>query len=153
MPNVTPTIPELRTYPDRDPVTGDLVGDGPAWVEGTPLQVALGQTVWVAPTLDEATREPYWTAVIDRDTHLAVPLHVDRERIRYGFYATAGHFEPPRTVSELLPGAVGTIHLESKYIPPGNIDGDGLVTVWVVVRDERGGESWVERQIQLVQTM
>ena len=49
------------------------------------------------------------------------------------------------------------MHLESQYIPPPTLDqvpvdtatGRRLVTVWVVVRDDRGGESWVQGLLAL----
>jgi hypothetical protein len=48
-------------------------------------------------------------------------------------------------------------HLESQYNAPASLDGlptdpatgAGLVTIWVIVRDDRGGESWVERQLAI----
>ena len=65
----------------------------------------------------------------------------------YRFFATAGTFSPAQTSSEPLPGfvAIGPVHIESQYTAP--TDFTGPVTLWVVVRDDRGGESWLERQL------
>jgi hypothetical protein len=155
MPNQTPLIPSVLAYHDRDE-NDDPVPPLLTFGTTAPQQIAAGDHLWVQPVMLAGTAEPYWTAVIDPDSHLAVPLHIDKERIRYAFYASAGTFTPPRSASELPPGFVGTPHLESEYQAPPTIDGlpqddngNGLVTIWIVVRDERGGESWVERQIAL----
>jgi len=156
--NVTPTVPLIVTYPERDPATFEPVGDVTPLFDGDPQIVAPGGHLWLQPILAAGTAEPYVTTVVDADTHLAVPDHVARERIRYAFYATAGAFTPPRTVNELPVGFVpvgpNPIHLESEYAAPATTDGipvddagRHVVTVWIVVRDERGGESWATRQL------
>jgi len=157
-PNQTPIIPLVLTYPDRDPATAEPVGAVTPLLDGEPALVAPGGQLWLQPIMPAGTAEPYVTTVIDPGTHLAVPDHVDRERIRYAFYATAGFFSPQRTVSELPVGFVpvgpNPIHLEAQYNAPAGVDGlpldpmgRPLVRVFIVVRDERGGESWVERQL------
>lgn len=154
-PNNTPYISELQAFGRRDDDNGELVEPLGIVPERQPFPVTAGTTVWIKP--DEAEAEPYVTTVLDRDSHLAVPLNVARERIRYAYYASAGTFQPARTVNELPPGFVGTVHVESKYTPPAKtdtlpLDPDGrpLVTIWVVVRDERGGESWQQRTLAIV---
>lgn len=157
-PNKLPIIPEVLTYPTRDPATFEPVGAITPLEAGAPIVVAPGGELWLQPILADGTAEPYVTTVVDPDTRVAVPDHVERERIRYAFYASAGAFAPPRTNSELPPGFVPVgphpIHLESKYTAPLSTDGlprdtsqRPVVRVWIVVRDERGGESWVERQL------
>ena len=42
-------------------------------------------------------------------------------------------------------------HVESQYTAPNKMPDNPLLTVWIVVRDERGGASWMTRQIQLIQ--
>jgi hypothetical protein len=81
---------------------------------------------------------------------MAVPLQVEKETLRYRFFATAGTFTPAQTSSELLPGvvAIGPVHIESQYSAPATITGP--VTLWVVVRDDRGGEAWLERQLVII---
>jgi hypothetical protein len=158
-PNDNPVIPSLKSYPHRDPSTFAPV-ETPAPLEAaTPQAVPAGGQLWIEPA--PAVAEPYETTVIDdAGTHMAVPYHVDRETLRYSFFATAGSFAPPTTVSELLPGFVQVgdhIHLESQYSAPASADdvavdpatGKRLVTVWVVARDDRGGESWLIRQLEI----
>jgi hypothetical protein len=151
-PNVTPKIDEIHAYVDRDATSAEPVPPVMTFVD--PLTVPAGGHLWVEPLMPDGTAESYWTTVIDRDTNLAVATKIAKERIRYAFYATAGTFNPPRTASELPPGFTGTPHLESEYQAPASLDGlplddmgRGQVTVWITVRDERGGESWATRQL------
>jgi hypothetical protein len=155
--NVSPSAPVIHTYAERTDTWEPIAPIG-TLDPGTPAHVALGAGLWLEPILPPADVESYVTTVIDRDPpHLAVPVLVPRERIRYAFYATAGHFDPARTVSELPIGVSGRVHLESRYVPPATLDavpldastGLRLVTVWIVVRDDRGGEAWDVRQLAL----
>jgi hypothetical protein len=157
VPNKLPSAPVVSTYRDRDEMTWEPIGDVTPLDPATPVHVALGSQLWLRPELPPDDVESYTTTVIDRNPpHLAMPTVVARERIRYAFYATAGHFDPPRSVSELPPGVEGTVHLESKYTPPPTLDGvpadaagDHLVAVWVIVRDDRGGEKWLQARLAL----
>ncbi|HEX4404540.1 MAG TPA: hypothetical protein VH560_06920 [Polyangia bacterium] len=176
--NVIPTIPSVTGYVDRDPSTwlptSPLMTLDPA----APTHVTLGKGIYLLPKYTPLppagappdpngptpTPETYVTTVLSRDPpYQAIPT-IETERIRYAFYATAGTFSPQRTVDQNPPGstpppnATGTtIHLESQYQPPATLDdvpvdaatGLHLVTVWIVVRDDRGGESWVIYKLAL----
>jgi hypothetical protein len=155
-PNQLPRIDGVRTYRNRDTGTLDPVGEvttlepDPA----APFVVPAGtSSIWIEPARD--TPEPFQTTVIDPDTHLAVPFTVPRETLRSRFFATAGTFAPIVTSSEPELGfvATGPIHVESEYSLPGagqlapGPDGTATVTIWIVVRDDRGGEFWVRRTL------
>jgi hypothetical protein len=161
-PNQIPRITALTSYPERDADTAQPVGaittlppDDPIF-SLTAFTVPADGTPWIQPAGADA--EPYETTIIDDKTHMTVPLHVDRETLRYAFYATAGTFSPARTASELPPGFTGTVHLESQYTPPSDtsalpldpVTGGRAVSIWVVVRDDRGGESWIRRQLAIL---
>jgi hypothetical protein len=159
--NQTPTIPSVSAFADRNQETFDLVSPVGLLDAATPTHVSLGaKGLWLLPAYHEGeTDETYVATVINRDPPyqaIEAPVPV-QERIRYAFYATAGHFEPARTVNQLAPGAVGVVHFESHYVPPATLDGvpvdsatgTHLVTVWVVVRDDRGGESWFAGRVAL----
>jgi hypothetical protein len=156
--NVLPAKPAISLYRDRNEQTWVPIGDVTMLDPAVPVRVAIGAKLFLRPELPPDDVEKYVTTVISRDPpHLAMPVTIPRERIRYAFYASAGHFDPPRTNSELPPGVTGTVHLESKYLPPATLDevpvdavsGDHLVTVWVVVRDDRGGEAWTQATVAL----
>jgi hypothetical protein len=164
-PNQIPALPGVSLFAHREDSTFELTD--PAGMldaqtrthDATPTHVALDVGMWLLPDYQEGvTAEMYGATIINRDPPYQViesPMPV-QERIRYAFYATAGHFDPARTVNQLIPGTQGTVHLESHYIPPGTLDGvpadaTGLhiVTVWVVVSDDRGGETWLEGRLAL----
>lgn len=157
-PNMIPISAGLTTYPDRDPVSADPVGDVSTIDPAAPFPVAAGSKPWIEPAAAQA--ESYETTVLSDVTHAVMPYRVDHEIIRYAFYATAGTFAPFRTASEPPPGFMlkgDHVHLESQYSAPPTIDGlpvdpatgAGLVTIWVVLRDDRGGESWLERRLAI----
>jgi len=154
--NQLPKIDSVRMYPDRDPDTFDPLGTITTLDPGAAAEVPAGtKSVWIEPARGIA--EQFVTTVIDPDTHLAVPFTVPRETLRYRFFATAGRFSKQTTSSEPDPGFVpkGPIHIESEYQLPGrdqiDVDGEGhaIVTIWVVVRDDRGGETWQERHLRI----
>jgi hypothetical protein len=158
--NVTPVSAGLMTYPDRD-ANADPTITPVSIDEGTPFPIPAGSKPWIEPKAAQA--ESYQTTILSDTTHTVIPYTVDQETIRYAFYATAGTFTPFKTASQLPPGFTPTgdpnhpIHLESQYAAPATVDGlpvdpatgGGLVTIWVIVRDDRGGESWLERQLAI----
>jgi hypothetical protein len=149
-PNRNPVITELRSYPDRDLDTLAPIGAVETLAADAAFPVRAGQKVWLEPV--GAIAEPYVTAVVDRFTDQAQPHEVPAETLRYQFFATAGTFVPRETTSELPFGAkqYPRVPVEARYEPPA-VDGAGPreVTIWIVVRDERGGASWIKRRLLL----
>ena len=148
-PNTTPAIPSVTAYDRRDEATAEpLPGAVVPLDEGAPLPVP-DHGVWIDP--GPALAEPYVTAVIDRATGAVVPFDVAREKLSYTFYATAGTFSPLETSSEPPAGVTTTsrVHIESKYEPPPKAQRPADVTIWIVVRDERGGASWISRSLSV----
>jgi hypothetical protein len=156
-PNSIPTVAEVRAYGGRDPDSQMPLGRVVTLVAGEPRMVPPGAILWVEPAPADA--EPYVTAVIDRLTDQVVPHQVEHETLRYTFHATAGTFLPLQTSNQLdfgMSSSTGRVPLESRYRAPGaealpvdpatgrhRLD----VTIWIVVRDERGGMSWTERKL------
>jgi hypothetical protein len=72
--------------------------------------------------------------------------------LTYQFFATAGTFSPADRQSELSPvfSSPGEkVHIDSHWSSSGTSIA-GLVTIWVVVRDERAGVGWASRTFNLV---
>jgi hypothetical protein len=152
-PNRIPQIPGVRAYDRRDETTAEPLPDAITPVEeGTPVDVPLAGA-WIEPVdaaapAVTAEAENYVTATLDRLTGQVTPVDV-KETLTYTFYASSGTFAPQQTSSEPPPGVIpqGRLHIESKYKPePG---GPRDVTIWIVVRDERGGASWVTRALRV----
>jgi len=153
-PNRTPQIPGLRAYDRRDEATAEPLPDAIQSLDsGTTLEVGPGG-LWIepvaaaAPTLT-AEAETYVTATLDRLTGQVTPIDVE-ESLTYTFYASAGTFAPQQTSSHPPPGITpqGRLHIESKYKPPAG-GGAAEITLWIVVRDERGGASWQTRSLRM----
>jgi hypothetical protein len=143
--NRNPHILELRCYPDRDPRSLDPLGPVEL-LTSEPRVLRAGERLWIEPA--GAVAEPYPTTVIDRFTDEVRVREVAAETLTYAFHATAGRFVPPQTTSELPFGGKPTdrVHVESRYQPPAD-GGRQEVTLWIVVRDERGGSSFLERRL------
>ncbi len=143
-PNRNPVIPSVTAYLERGDAKEPLAPD-------VPRAVPLGSSVFIEPGLAEA--EEYLTVVLDRDTNLPTVKTIPKEALRYAFYATAGTFSPPSTSDEKRPvfEKSDVLHLESKYRAPDTMPPDPLVTVWILVRDERGGSSHVVRTLVLLE--
>jgi hypothetical protein len=146
--NQNPQIDQLLGYPERDVTTLLPVGPTSVLANDTPAVVSAGHGFWIEPR--GAVAEPYLTTVIDRLTDLTHADAVPAETLRYSFFATAGKFEPNETTSELAFGATTTtarIPIEARYLAPDTAATPLMVRIIVVVRDERGGTSWIERPL------
>lgn len=133
--------------------------------EATPLVVARGETVtieagWLeCPEEDvcgdglcgadetsagcvEDCRTPTGCSGAERYVRfdpVSRALIVERESMRVGWYTTRGRFELERTGRAVDDPAPYT---SSRWVAP---DTPGPVTVWMVIRDARGGVGWAER--------
>jgi hypothetical protein len=149
-PNLNPQIGALLGYRQRDPATLLPVDDPVTLAADAPLVVAPGGGIWLEPV--GAVAEPYVTAVVDRFTDLTRPDPVAAETLSYSFYATAGKFEPGQTSSELGFGVstpTGRVPVEARFTAPATAPAQQPVRIFVVVRDERGGTSWIERALTI----
>jgi hypothetical protein len=151
-PNENPRIGEVRLFFGRDPVSLDPTGPLEPLAADAPRVVGADQEPWLEPSGVQA--EAYVAPVIDRFTDQVKVQEVPAETLRYAYYATVGSFDPPETGSDVRFGGAGSRrpHIESRWRPPAAAelpaDGGALaVTIWIVVRDERGGSSWVERHL------
>jgi hypothetical protein len=144
--NQNPQVTEVVAYTDRDPGTYAPTSPVTVVAPDVPLVVPVRGKVWLEPR--GAVAEAYVTAVVDRFTDEVVNEAVPAETLRYSYYATSGKFDPREATSELGFGAVTSmgarIPVEARYEAPA---APSTVRVFVVVRDERGGTSWVERTI------
>ena len=121
--------------PERNsnPVVGALTVDGARWPTGARVAVKPGTPVTLDLEVPESAFEPYTSFTPDGPV-------AETERLLAAWYSTAGRFSHTRTA---LRGDVKT-----RFTPPGSGDAsdevpvDRTATVWGVVRDARGGQSW-----------
>lgn len=125
------------TAPNHNPqmtglaLTIDGAPEGGA-APGQPLQLRLGISYGVRPLLAADARENYDT------TDLRGNLVHLREPAAYAFFTTAGAEFDRDTADEPVDGIAppdGLVRLRAVRVASG--------TLWVVVRDGRGGESWL----------
>jgi hypothetical protein len=129
--NLNPTIGEI--YADGLPA-GRCIG------AAGPQVVAPGQEIELEPIEPEGVREDYVLPTFDGTVQELT------ENLRYSWFATAGEFEKEQTGGAIDPfGNVPT--LENKWTAPAleDVPAEGLVRMWVVQRDERGGAFWTKR--------
>jgi hypothetical protein len=122
------------------------------WTDAAPaLSLAAGDALYVQPTYDPASAEFYFLRVNNAATGM-VETQCRHELLTFQFYATAGTFSPAERASDLSPlftSEDGKVHTDSQWNPPAAADlpADGKVTIWVVVHDERAGQSWQSRDL------
>jgi hypothetical protein len=143
-----PTVPRIRFYKHRDETTGNPDQPLP---DGMPphLSIAAGDKLYVEPNYLPSAVDSYHIKVLDTVTNEITVKTVDKELLRFQFYATAGKFDPEMQFSELSPILVGgTLHTDSEYILPKEVPGPGaIVTIWLVTHDERAGSDWATRTV------
>jgi len=143
-----------RHRPNRNPrlQSVDVFRDGAylGIAEGTPFAVGAGEqvelrAVWEAcaapvegttPVDDCGGAEPY--VVLDPESRSIVERS---EALLTSWYATAGLFDEPRTGPDgAAPSAL------NRWVAPAS---PGLVDVWVVLRDGRGGVGYAARRFNV----
>jgi len=157
-PNTNPTLAGLKLGKHRSEDTGspDVFWDVP----NPTLSISAGDKLFVDPdylphdSYPGAADQNYLLRVHNTQTDMVETHVVERELIRFQFYATAGTFEPREQQSELEPFlAPGSLlHTDSEYKLPrvDQLPPDGNVTIWVVTHDERGGSDWFTTTITVV---
>jgi hypothetical protein len=134
--NSNPALESLTT------ITGTTI-PGP---DGVPLEVKVNTALELRATwpacAPEATctgREPY--VILDSSSSSLLDR---RETLRLSWYATGGHF---RTAANGIAGDASERALHNTWTAPAS---PGDVTLWVVVRDDRGGTGWSAHQLRVI---
>lgn len=125
----------ISQSPERNsnPVVGALTVDGAVWPSGARIAVKPGTPVMLDLEVPESAFEPYISLTPDGPV-------AETERLLAAWYSTAGRFSHTRT-------ALRT-DVKTRFTPPGSGDSsdevpaDRTATLWGVVRDTRGGQSW-----------
>lgn len=110
-----------------------------------PLEVGPAVEIEIEPVPAEGSREDYLVLTFDGDARMFT------ENLVYTWYATHGAWESEQTGGPKdLAG--NEPEVASTWTTPRNpeVIGDGLdVPIWVVQRDERGGQSWIETCVRV----
>lgn len=127
------------TSENRNPSPPGLLHDGAEWPEPEVLEVSPGAEVSIEPTAPEGDAESYSVYRFD------LGVQDLEEYLGYSFFASAGSWTRNGSGGSPDPIAVET-SLASVWTAP---DVEGDVTIWVVVRDGRGGTAWTGRQVRV----
>ncbi len=143
LPNRNPRIPHLSVRAGRGEPLTQLEA-------AAPPSVAAGASLQVVPAPGEA--EPYLARAFSRDERRFVVEEIPAETLRYSFYATSGGFSPGglSTFPSPLRNAP-VVEIESTYAAPAELPpGERRPAyLFVVVRDERGGSSFIRGHLRL----
>jgi len=147
--NTNPDLQNIGLFRHRvDGIPSDL------YVDDVPTISIATDSLYVQPTFNEFTTEHYLLRVKNAQTGM-VETQCRKELLTFQFFATAGTFSPEERTSELSPifttPANGHIPIDAQWNPPkaAQIPADGMVTIWVVARDERAGASWLSHKLML----
>ena len=126
-----------REEPNTNPVLEGLSLDGEPWEAGEIVEVADTATeLEMVPQWPEAAQEPYDDDGVPTTESLLFSWFIDDETSELG-KARSSEAVPANTFT---PGA-----FEDDDEEP-----ERLVTLWLVARDDRGGVTWLTRQLRLV---
>jgi len=152
VPNQNPHIDRIEFYRSRDTTTGDPTD---IWA-GTPtVSISAKDKLYVLPVPAADAVETYPLVSRNMQTMQNETNEV-QELLVFDFFATAGTFSPAerRNQVPLFADPGSAIHLDSQYNLPSAADlaklaPSGTVDIWIIVHDERGGESWAHETISV----
>ncbi|MBI2896056.1 MAG: hypothetical protein HYY06_21030 [Deltaproteobacteria bacterium] len=137
-------IPGSAAFPggtseNRNPSPPGLLHDEAEWPEPEVLEVAPGAEVSVEPTAPGGDAESYSVYRFD------LGVQDLEEYLGYSFFASAGTWTRDGSGGSPDPISIET-SLASVWTAP---DEEADVTIWVVVRDGRGGTAWTRREVRV----
>jgi hypothetical protein len=152
VPNRNPGLDRIELYRDRDANTGDPID---IWTDTPTLSIGAKDKLFVLPVPAADAIETYPLRTRNTQTGKIETKEV-QELLVFDFFATAGTFAPALRRNEVpvfaSPGS--RIHIDSEYKLPSAADlarfaPSGVVDIWVIVHDERGGESWAHTKVNV----
>jgi hypothetical protein len=159
---VTAKLPEGQE-PNRNPVLQGLTLDGVDWPADTPATLRYGECPDERRTEVEGQVEGARVSVCEHEIEpifdeaaaqffqgrgISGELETQRERLRFGWFSDGGSFRNNQTRQkdprDPVPDPVGPTGVWRE--PPTKPE--QATTLWVVVRDGRGGTHWERREIR-----
>ena len=109
-----------------------------------PVSVVAGEAIRILPIFTPESYEPYQTIKAD---FVNSTLFVDDlvEDLSVSWFCTTGK------LSDSLTWPKFSKTLDTQYTAPDEppADTDGRVSIWLVARDQRGGEEWMSLELQV----
>jgi hypothetical protein len=126
--------------PNQNPALEKITADGKP-IPGSDWEVPAGEEVKLLPAAREGDDEPYWVNTFTGGTR-----RLD-EYVSYAFFVTSGKLKNATT------GGPPTVFAKKKSVEDLTSTWTPLetgdATVWVIVRDDRGGVSWSSYQARV----
>lgn len=145
--------------PNQNPQLQGLTFDGTAWVDGTPLPITLNACAQpesssrfsttnttatcqhtIVPEYDPAQSESFHTQEADGG------WQDNREKLTFYWFTTQGTFQRATSSQAIAGEATPDVGSDGIWSEPSPATASGA-TLWVVVRDGRGGSSWLSREL------
>ena len=131
--------------PNRNPRLTALEIDGEPTTDATPISVKPGAELEFVPIFNEdANLETYPVVRFPLEKGGELGFRLLTEALEFEFYTTGGAFQSLE-LSTYDPFEKDP-ELENTWTAP---DEPEEVTVWVIVRDDRGGAAWEERVLRV----
>lgn len=141
VPRASDQDPPPPKLPNKNPRLTALEIDGLPTVDETPVPVALDTEVTLAPIFNEdANVETYPVVRIPSDANPELGYVLLTEKLEFEFFVTGGSLSPGQIATRDPSGE--STELETSWTSP---ESPGEVVLWMVMRDDRGGASWVRR--------
>jgi hypothetical protein len=153
-PNHNPMMADLAYIPTASngelPDLGQVV-DPQSLPDDTmaPLELPQGGKLRFRPTAAPGSAEMYTTIYVDPTNPSNPTTEQVTELISFNWYSSAGSFNNPVT-GQVEPDTV--LDTTKKYLESIEPDGGaraGIVDLWVIGQDERGGSDWIHRRVHL----
>lgn len=128
--------------PNVNPVLPGLLLEGAPWPEGPGRTLTGAGPFAIEPVDFSALEEPY---VVPSLAPEPTPLHLEESWV-ISWHTDHGRMQPQETGGADLSGQEGRHHVE--WLPPADGAARETVRVWAVVRDGRGGQTWLERSFR-----
>jgi hypothetical protein len=124
----------------------DVLRGGRCWQPGNvPLDVMPEEIVELRPIAPPSSREVYQLL------KLSGGFETVRENLTYSWFATGGSWSKDQSGGPTdIFGNVPRVETEWQAPSAADAPADGLINMWVVQRDERGGQSWTQRCFHVV---
>jgi hypothetical protein len=107
---------------------------------GGPLPLAPGEVIRLRPVLGPEAEERYQTVESSLQASELVVVERTEEAV-VSWFATAGEFGSTRTTPQL------TKTLDNSFTAPSTPPPGGRLSIFVVVRDQRGGVGWTSLEV------
>ncbi len=136
---VAPRTPNQNPVFDHLEVARGERADGEFEPLSVPLELGTGESIRIRPHFTTSSFEPYQRLLTDVDTR-QVFVEDAREELSVQWFATAGELQDDLTAEPL------SRTLDTAFEAP---ERPGLVTVWLVARDGRGGVAWTSLELTI----